>query len=103
MQGSVSGLLEETQALARRLDGLDERLWARTSGLGILEQFYRDAGLHQKPRFSPSRYGLRNFGGPRNSTVFFQNMNHFYNFLYIIITVLVLSIYAGSLLDLLLS
>ena len=27
-------LAQETQALARRVDGLDERLWARTSGLG---------------------------------------------------------------------
>jgi len=32
IQGSVSGLVDESQALARRLDGMDERLWARTSG-----------------------------------------------------------------------
>ncbi|CAK9102246.1 Hypothetical protein (Fragment) [Durusdinium trenchii] len=42
VQGSVSGLLEETQALARRLDGLDERLWARTSGSEASKQRNRD-------------------------------------------------------------
>ena len=29
---SLHPIRQETQALARRLDGLDERLWARTSG-----------------------------------------------------------------------
>ena len=66
VQGSVSGLLEETQALARRLDGLDERLWARTSGLGILEQFIGTTGASPK------------------TTVFSKHES----FLYIIITVL---------------
>ncbi|CAL1152555.1 unnamed protein product [Cladocopium goreaui] len=42
VQGSVSGLLEETQALARRLDGLDERLWARTSGSEASKQRNRE-------------------------------------------------------------
>lgn len=32
LPGCISGLAEESQALARRVDGLDERLWARTSG-----------------------------------------------------------------------
>ena len=65
MQGSVNGLIEEcrssskprsrqgtflrqeTQSLARRVDGLDERLWARTSGRG--------------PRMTPGRpvFGFR--------------------------------------------
>ena len=36
-QSPVAGravFLQETQSLARRVDGLDERLWARTSGRG---------------------------------------------------------------------
>ncbi|CAK0803629.1 unnamed protein product, partial [Prorocentrum cordatum] len=33
VQGSVSGLHDEQRQLARRLEGLDERLWARTSSL----------------------------------------------------------------------
>ncbi|CAK0893519.1 unnamed protein product [Prorocentrum cordatum] len=32
LQGKVDGLIEETQSLTRRVEGLDERLWARTSG-----------------------------------------------------------------------
>ena len=34
--------LEETQALARRLDGLDERLWARTGGSEASKQRHRE-------------------------------------------------------------
>jgi len=32
MQGSLNGLLEESQALAKRVDGLEERIWTRSSG-----------------------------------------------------------------------
>lgn len=32
LQGSVTGLMEEVQALARRADGIDDRLWSRASG-----------------------------------------------------------------------
>ncbi|CAJ1332953.1 unnamed protein product [Effrenium voratum] len=42
VQGSVNGLIEETQALARRVDGLDERLWARTSGSEASKQRNRE-------------------------------------------------------------
>mmetsp|Transcript_44090 Transcript_44090/g.104327 ORF Transcript_44090/g.104327 Transcript_44090/m.104327 type:complete len:683 (-) Transcript_44090:61-2109(-) len=38
VHGSVTGLLEEVQAQARRLDGLEERLWTRTSGAEIVKQ-----------------------------------------------------------------
>lgn len=31
LQGSVSGLTEESQALARRVEGVDERIWARAN------------------------------------------------------------------------
>mmetsp|Transcript_20591 Transcript_20591/g.57246 ORF Transcript_20591/g.57246 Transcript_20591/m.57246 type:complete len:971 (-) Transcript_20591:71-2983(-) len=31
-QGSLNGLIDEAQALARRVDGLDERVWTRTNG-----------------------------------------------------------------------
>jgi len=42
IQGSVKGLIEETQALTRRVEGLDERLWARTSGSEIAKQRNRE-------------------------------------------------------------
>lgn len=42
VQGSVNGLIEETQSLARRVDGLDERLWARTSGSEASKQRNRE-------------------------------------------------------------
>jgi len=42
LQGSVKGLLEETQALTRRVEGLDERLWARTSGADAERQRHRE-------------------------------------------------------------
>jgi len=42
IQGSVNGLLEETQALTRRVEGLDERLWARTSGSELTKQRHRE-------------------------------------------------------------
>ncbi|CAE7387999.1 unnamed protein product [Symbiodinium natans] len=42
VQGSVNGLIEETQALARRVDGLDERLWTRTSGSEVSKQRNRE-------------------------------------------------------------
>lgn len=32
MQGSVAGLMEEVQSLARRADSVDDRLWARANG-----------------------------------------------------------------------
>lgn len=89
VQGSVSGLLEETQALARRLDGLDERLWARTSGLGILEQFDRDNRASPKTTvlaFSlwPSKFR----GTPKIQRFFFSKHELFlYIYIYIIITV----------------
>merc|ERR1719491_2642329 len=38
VQGSLNGLVEETQALARRVDGLDERLWSRASGVEELSR-----------------------------------------------------------------
>jgi len=31
LQGSLNGLMEENQALGQRVDGLDERIWARTN------------------------------------------------------------------------
>mmetsp|Transcript_54892 Transcript_54892/g.161376 ORF Transcript_54892/g.161376 Transcript_54892/m.161376 type:complete len:1469 (-) Transcript_54892:120-4526(-) len=42
LQGSVNGLIEETQALTRRVEGLDERLWARTSGSEFSKQRARE-------------------------------------------------------------
>eukprot|EP00931_Biecheleriopsis_adriatica_P046722 TRINITY_DN26856_c0_g1_i1.p1 TRINITY_DN26856_c0_g1~~TRINITY_DN26856_c0_g1_i1.p1 ORF type:complete len:1680 (+),score=520.77 TRINITY_DN26856_c0_g1_i1:66-5105(+) len=42
IQGSVNGLIEETQSLTRRVEGLDERLWARTSGNELSKQRNRD-------------------------------------------------------------
>jgi len=42
IQGSVKGLLEELQALTRRVEGLDERLWARTSGTEAEKQRHRE-------------------------------------------------------------
>eukprot|EP00927_Polykrikos_kofoidii_P023700 TRINITY_DN21742_c0_g1_i1.p1 TRINITY_DN21742_c0_g1~~TRINITY_DN21742_c0_g1_i1.p1 ORF type:complete len:1794 (+),score=431.85 TRINITY_DN21742_c0_g1_i1:110-5491(+) len=42
IQGSVHGLVEETQALTRRIEGLDERLWARTSGSELAKQRNRE-------------------------------------------------------------
>ncbi|CAE8618452.1 unnamed protein product, partial [Polarella glacialis] len=42
VQGSVNGLIEETQALTRRVEGLDERLWARTSGSELTKQRNRE-------------------------------------------------------------
>jgi len=42
VQGSVKGLLEETQSLTRRIDGLDERIWARTSGAENAKQRHRE-------------------------------------------------------------
>lgn len=35
IQGSVTGLIEEMQQLTRRVESLDERLWARTSGVEL--------------------------------------------------------------------
>ncbi|CAK0847925.1 unnamed protein product [Prorocentrum cordatum] len=32
LQGKVDGVIEETQSITKRVEGLDERLWARTSG-----------------------------------------------------------------------
>eukprot|EP00930_Biecheleria_cincta_P062788 TRINITY_DN4822_c0_g1_i4.p1 TRINITY_DN4822_c0_g1~~TRINITY_DN4822_c0_g1_i4.p1 ORF type:complete len:1651 (+),score=530.46 TRINITY_DN4822_c0_g1_i4:89-4954(+) len=57
IQGSVNGLLEETQALARRVEGLDERLWARTSGSELSKQRNRELeqqvqALEQQSRLS---------------------------------------------------
>jgi len=46
LQGSVNGLVEETQALSRRVDGLDQTVWARTSGTEIAKQRSRE--LEQK-------------------------------------------------------
>jgi len=42
VQGSVKGLIDETQALTRRVESLDERLWARTSGSEAEKQRHRD-------------------------------------------------------------
>eukprot|EP00928_Gymnodinium_smaydae_P038959 TRINITY_DN26737_c0_g3_i1.p1 TRINITY_DN26737_c0_g3~~TRINITY_DN26737_c0_g3_i1.p1 ORF type:complete len:1730 (+),score=510.19 TRINITY_DN26737_c0_g3_i1:209-5398(+) len=42
VQGSVSGLIEETQGLTRRVESLDERLWARTSGSELAKQKSRE-------------------------------------------------------------
>lgn len=42
IQGSVTGLIEETQSLTRRVEGLDERLWARTSGSETSKQRNRE-------------------------------------------------------------
>jgi len=41
-QGSVSGLIDELQALRLRVDGLDERLYARTSGSDVAKQRSRE-------------------------------------------------------------
>jgi len=41
LQGSISGLVDESQAISRRVDGLDERLWSRTSGA---EEISRQGG-----------------------------------------------------------
>jgi uncharacterized protein YoxC len=43
LQGSITGLVDETQAVSRRVDGLDERLWTRTnSAEEIARQGVRD-------------------------------------------------------------
>jgi len=42
IQGKVNGLIEETQSLTRRVEGLDERLWARTSGTEASKQRSRE-------------------------------------------------------------
>mmetsp|Transcript_20374 Transcript_20374/g.54491 ORF Transcript_20374/g.54491 Transcript_20374/m.54491 type:complete len:1515 (-) Transcript_20374:117-4661(-) len=42
LQGSVSGLMDETQALTRRMEGLEERLWTRTNGAESLKQRSRE-------------------------------------------------------------
>lgn len=42
LQGSVAGLIEEMQAMTRRVEGLDERLWARTSGSELTKQRNRE-------------------------------------------------------------
>eukprot|EP00929_Paragymnodinium_shiwhaense_P019632 TRINITY_DN13320_c0_g1_i2.p1 TRINITY_DN13320_c0_g1~~TRINITY_DN13320_c0_g1_i2.p1 ORF type:complete len:1691 (+),score=429.72 TRINITY_DN13320_c0_g1_i2:72-5144(+) len=57
IQGSVHGLVEETQALTRRIEGLDERLWARTSGNEAAKQQQRALeqqiqGLEQQLRLA---------------------------------------------------
>lgn len=59
IQGSVTGLIEETQALTRRVEGLDERLWARTSGSELAKQRNRELeqqvqSLEQQARLSQS-------------------------------------------------
>lgn len=38
VQGSVTGLLEELQNVARRVDGVEKSVWARTSGLDAVKQ-----------------------------------------------------------------
>eukprot|EP00427_Karlodinium_veneficum_P028590 CAMPEP_0169217668 /NCGR_PEP_ID=MMETSP1016-20121227/19029_1 /TAXON_ID=342587 /ORGANISM="Karlodinium micrum, Strain CCMP2283" /LENGTH=728 /DNA_ID=CAMNT_0009295607 /DNA_START=96 /DNA_END=2283 /DNA_ORIENTATION=+ len=46
LQGSIAGLVDESQALSRRLDSLDERLWSRTSSSEeIARQGSRELGV----------------------------------------------------------
>ncbi|CAK0877147.1 unnamed protein product [Prorocentrum cordatum] len=59
LQGKVDGLIEETQSLARRVEGLDERLWSRTSGSEGARQRSRELeqqvqALEQQARLAAS-------------------------------------------------
>mmetsp|Transcript_81180 Transcript_81180/g.225948 ORF Transcript_81180/g.225948 Transcript_81180/m.225948 type:complete len:1072 (-) Transcript_81180:141-3356(-) len=42
VKGSVSGLMDEVKALTLRIEGLDERLWARTGGAEAFKQRSRE-------------------------------------------------------------
>jgi len=59
IQGSVNGLIEENISLTRRVEGLDERLWARTSGTELTKQRNREIeqqvqSLEQQSRLASS-------------------------------------------------